>query len=152
MATPDLTELVGSSRSETWRVHPDTGEQSRLLSGIEVSEFGLGSNFLIASGDLSRVLRLLRGDHDPARSVPAGSSQLYDVSSGGTPQLVGLLPGGGVPACGIPVIGAAGYFLLSPDALSADGSLLVFPSNGNGPCTGTGAELYLSDLDAGRPS
>ncbi len=83
---------------------------------------------LSVSGDASRVLVSLGGSLDPAHPVANSAFNLYDVSSG-APKLIGLLPDGSVPACGV----------ASANGISPDGSQAFFRS-----CN----DLYLRDIDA----
>jgi hypothetical protein len=116
-----------------------------------------GHTFFAVSDDASVVLLLLAGSLDPEHPAPPGIVNMYDVGSGGL-HLVGLLPDGSVPACGIPG-GSPGnvtpFSLPSitgrePGWASPDGKYVFFPSEGNKCGTpGVGAgDLYVRDLDA----
>jgi hypothetical protein len=103
-----------------------------------------------ASADASRVIMELKGSVDP--SHPAGANpHLYDITSG-TPEMVSLLPGNVVPACGVK--GPEPSERMFPENtiprssgwVSPDGSRVVFPSEGN-VCDNR-YQLYLRDLEA----
>jgi hypothetical protein len=133
-----------------WKLSPD-GAPARLFRGDvvirgEYEVFGL----LLVSGDGSRSVISLRGPQDPAHPAEAGVNNLYDISSS-QPQLVSLLPDGTLPACGIQqgTTSGAGIYSRADRGshwVSADGSLLFFPSKGSN-CSDS-LHLYLRDLGA----
>ncbi len=117
-----------------WRLRPD---QSAAKVFDDPNPENL--NFVLVSQDASRVLALLTGTHDPAHPVSNSALNLYDVSSG-TPELVGLLPGGSVPTCGASIGDSQNTNApRTSRRLSSDGSLVFFKSCSN---------LYLRDIDA----
>ena len=155
----DLSTLVTENGNEgksgefsIWKLKPDAAPV-RLFSSGDAEIRGEGVNFglLLASDDGSRAMISMRGPQDPAHPAAAGVNNLYDVSSG-SPQLVSLLPDGAVPACGIEQSGVSGPGIptnnidRSAHWVSADGSLLFFPSRGN-ECGGR-QDLYVRDIPA----
>lgn len=150
MASSDLSTIVlvnggGSEGVDSFQVHWDSGFDELYKPGDNYSEY------YETSGDGSRTVMELEGSVDPDHPVSA-NQYLYDVSSG-TPQMVSLLPGGAVPTCGIE--GATPFSapdlpvnvpLRASNWVSADGSRVVFPSEGNN-CNGN-YQLYLRNLVA----
>jgi hypothetical protein len=130
------------------------GAPPEMLHGVpNEGEYGY---FDLVSDDGSRVLMgTINDDADPAHPVPPKTTNLYDVSTAGSPRLVGYLPGDVVPACGI-VNGTPGS--TSPYSLSGvgparedhwispDGKLAFFMSQGN-DCQSQ-ARVYMRDLSA----
>lgn len=147
VTTSDLSTLLsinGDSSSETlWRFNSGV-QPLDFLSVALPQEFPTGWH--AASDDASRVVALLSGGQlDP--DYPAVTMQsIYDISSG-APELASLFPGEAVPACGV-----SGSLVEKETAhsLSADGSHLFFPSQGDGPCGGneSNTQLYVRDLEA----
>jgi hypothetical protein len=139
------SDTVGTADSEvsSWRITP--GKAATKVHGVGKSSWG---DFTVVSDDASRVLSLLQGESfDPAHPVSPAAVNLYDVSSG-TPRLVGLLPSGGVPACG-ETAGSIGFPLMfdlrrSTRWVSPDGSLAFFPTRGD-DCGGP-VLLYVRDI------
>jgi hypothetical protein len=157
----DLSTLVsenwpggGFGEFSFWRLSPEA-PPTKLFSAPDKTTARGG--FLATSETASRVLVTLIGSHDPEHPVgptvePNASSQenLYDISSG-SPQLVGLLPDGSVPACGV-VQGTNDSGL--PEGsnrfthwVTADGSLAFFPSRDHqsNSCHGL-QRIYLRDF------
>jgi hypothetical protein len=138
---------VNGQEFSIWRTAPNA-PPVKLFSNPDSSNKG---PFLGASNDGSRVLTTLRGSEDPAHPATPGTVNLYDITSGGTPQLASLLPSGSVPSCGV-VNGSNGSAGLSfEDArsmrwVSPDGSLAFFPSKGD-DCDGP-QRLYVRDFGA----
>jgi hypothetical protein len=154
LATDDLSIVIANNTDGFFTV---AGPHALFRIGLGIPSTLLveGTEWFLASNDGSRVVASLDGGPDPAYPT-ASAPNYYDVSSG-TPRLLGLLPGGAVPACGARgsslffegVIGAAaGNF--SPDRaqrwLSPDGSLLFFPSKGD-DCSSP-SQLYVRDIAA----
>jgi hypothetical protein len=147
----DLSSLLALNANVTtgqrafWSLHPG-GTPSKL---VDIASEGYGG-FFTSSDDGSRAVIGLKGNVDPVHPAPANTQNLYDISSG-TPQLVSLLPDETVAACG--VNGSVQLYGL-PDVaarrpthwLSADGSRLVFPSEGDDCSAET--QLYLRDIRA----
>jgi hypothetical protein len=160
---PGLTEFVGYNTNglfpapgelqNLWRLKPPAGPYTQLASVLVEHS----SSFFEASEDVSRVVSVIEDDLDPAHPADESEMHLYDISSG-TPQLLSLLPGGGVPACGVPAndlnVGAGPeegynqYYLGKRRWLSPDGARAFFPSRGNS-CGGP-TELYLREIEAGE--
>ncbi len=152
----DLSSMVALNREsisgqETlWRFAP--GESAFKL--FEPTSSQKIANFYAAAEGAPVAAALLRGPGlDPAYPQAGSSNNLYDVSSGGDPQLVSIMPDGSVPSCGVsgsPL--AAGlpdnFARRAEHRISADGSLVFFPSPGN-DCSGQ-SQLYLRDLNAGQ--
>ena len=131
--------------TDFWRLSP--GAPAQHIYGLPHSEW-LG--FTYASDDGSRIVSLLEGSLDPGHPAtpPPGAGNLYDVSDG-TPELIGLLPDGSVPACGMVEGGMMPLVFetrRSPHWVSADGDLAFFRTRGNN-CTGP-IQLYLRDIEA----
>ena len=98
------------------------------------------------SADASRVIATLqRGTIDPAFPAATETPNLYDISDGGTPQLVSLMPAGQPPACGV-ARGREPGELQTPRAgwVSEDGSRVYFNSSGDN-CTAA-PQLYERNL------
>ncbi len=115
----------------------------QLVSGGGQSPVGV-------SDDLGTVVTSLRGGVlDPTYPAAAAVGNLYDVSSG-SPQLLSLLPGDALAACGA----TAALPQAKSRWLSEDGSRLFFASQGDGPCFVSGEspgapfQLYMRDLAA----
>jgi hypothetical protein len=157
----DLSTMVTENNPGTgygefsfWRLSPD-GPPTKLFSAPDKTTARGG--FLATSDDGSRVLVTLVGSQDPDHPVeppvePNASSQqnLYDISSG-SPRLVGLLPDGTVPACGVSQ-GATSTGLPNGSNrasrwVTADGSLAFFPARDRkGNSCGGPQRLYLRDF------
>ena len=153
--TPEAGEV-----QNLWRVALPSGPYTPLVS----SPAERSSEFFEASDDTSRTVAVFRDDLDPSHpAAPEPGEQqqfhLYDVSGGGLPRLISLLPGEGenVPACGVnsyfPTKGENGnifsfnrFDLGKRRWLSADGELSIFPSKGDN-CSGP-VELYVRDIAA----
>jgi hypothetical protein len=124
-----------------WRMTP-SGPATRLFSSPD-NLIKPGYSFIAVSDDGSRVLTALDGTQDPEHPVGARVSELYDISSG-PPRLVSLLPDGTAPSCG--AFDSSFGSNRGPHWVSADGSLVFFPSKGNS-CSGP-ERLYVRDLEA----
>lgn len=155
-ATGDLSTLFAVNANSTtgqrgyWRLRPGAAPVS--LYSAKASET---AGFFAASDDGSRDVSAFQGTVDSAYPVEAGKVNLYDLTSG-TPQLLSLLPGNTVSPCGV-VSTTRPEFNLTINAarrpthwLSADGSLLVFPSKGDDCGALTQSQLYLRDIPAGE--
>ncbi len=151
-------EGIGTA-SVLWRLVPG-GQPAKLFQpeeGQAVSWDGSSTNNAFGtSADDSRVVALLKGGSlDPAYPAATAAPSLYDISAGGDPQLLSFLPGETVAACGVDAnFGAfATGGTQASHWVSADGSLVFFPSQGDGPCAGgeaTSSQLYLRDLKAAQ--
>jgi hypothetical protein len=157
-ATGDLSTLATLNFSTTtgqsaiWHLAPDAAP-----SKLQTASKSTYNEFYAASDDGSTVVEALRGSVDPTHPVPAEAPNLYDVGSG-TPHLVSLLPGDVVP-CGIrggtPLGGLPNnYASRTSHWISADGSLVFFPSSENGSCGSRSsfsgpAQLFVRDIPAG---
>jgi hypothetical protein len=148
----DLSDQVAfnfsnvTSAAAIWRLRP--GQAASKV--FEPEHNGELEPPMLVSADSSRVLVLMKDEHDPAHPVATSAPNLYDVSSA-TPRLVGLLPGGSVPSCGV-VPGNNPRFgfdlvasLRAKNWVSPDGSHVFFPSEGNS--CGSEPQLYVRDLD-----
>jgi hypothetical protein len=160
----DLSTMIAENNPGTgfgefsfWRLSPDA-TPAKLFSAPDKDTARGG--FLAVSDDASRVLVTLLGSQDPEHPVGppvelnGGLQQnLYDISSG-SPKLVGLLPDGTVPGCGV-VQGNNSTGLPQEGAnrsthwVTADGSLAFFPSRDHqsNSCSGT-QRIYLRDFGA----
>ena len=131
-----------------WRLGP--GRSAEELYAMAGGQYG--GLYLFSDGG-SRALLLLKGSLDPAHPAAPESKQLYDVS-GGAPQLVGLLPGGEVPSCGVatgpdPFTFPQNVVRRVSHWLAADGSRVFFPSAGDEAGCST-PHLYVRDLVGGQ--
>jgi hypothetical protein len=101
------------------------------------------------SDDMSHVLANVAEQIEPGHV--AGTRNVYDFGSGGTPALVSRMPDGSVPACGVPTTGfqsfLTGSSAPSQHWVSTDGRRAFFHSRGS-TCGGP-VDLYMRDLDAG---
>ncbi len=155
-ANDDLSRIVAlnsdftsAGNSDSWLLSPDA--PARRLYGVPHHDFG---EFISVSDDASRVVMLFKGTFDPDHPVVSPEpfdSNLYDVTSG-TPHLISLMPDGSVPVCGIHrTIPFLDRLTRSAHWVSADGSLVFFPSLGNGPCGDSAPyQIYMRDIDAGQ--
>jgi hypothetical protein len=150
----DLSEFVTANsttvsdpafKGTTWRLSPDGPPQ--LLSSLPISRGGAP---IAVSDDASRVVTAITD------TTVGPNPNLYDISDG-TADLIGLLPDGSVPACGL-AAGEFGFLAVptvrrrDPHWISADGDLVFFPSNGNGPCdlnSDFDTRLYVRDVNGG---
>jgi hypothetical protein len=139
-----------SGEFSVWKLKPDAAPAK--LFGGDVKIRGEEENFglLLVSEDGSRAVISLRGPQDPAHPAAVGVNNLYDIGSG-PPRLVSLLPDGTLPACGIAQVTNSGSGIYtvadrSTHWISADGSLLFFPSRGS-DCAGP-LSLYVRDIEA----
>lgn len=137
-------DSTGAGAAEVWRMEP--GVPARRVVSVPAEELGAATVLRFdGSADGSRVLMILLGDVDPEHTAAPGSENLYDVTTG-TPHMVGLLPDGSVPSCGVsrnymPEVGVAGG-LITPE-----GSYAFFftPPPGD-TCTNSVPALYVRDL------
>jgi len=163
----DLSSLVGinaqavapagSNEATLWRLSPQ-GAPGTLFELQSPTEFGglngAGTNASVlgTSADASRVIEGLQfGSLDPAFPAAAAAvSNLYNIGSGGAPQLVSLLPSGQPPACGVARVPGvfASEGAQAADWVSEDGSRVFFPSRGD-DCT-SAAQLYVRDIPAAQ--
>lgn len=104
----------------------------------------------------SRLIAHLEGAPDPAYPG-ASAANYYDVSSG-APELVSLLPGESVAACGAPRdnftdpgVGLSGSTFSLPEARwLSTGGLFFFHSAGSSSCDSAPSQLYMRDIAAGE--
>ncbi len=133
-----------------WRLS-QSGEALRLFEPVAPQDFPLRAPgpYVGVSADASRTVAAIQGGSlDPAYPAAAAIPNLYDISSGGAPQLLSLLPGEALSPCGVE--GQTGNFSSASQSsnwISADGSLVYFSSRGN-DC-GSQPQLYLRDVGAG---
>ncbi len=158
----DLSHLVDANTPTVslagphavWRLAAE-GPPAKLSEPAPPTEFaGVGANggvdntIGVSSADTSRVISILnRGSIDPAFPAAAGVPSLYDVSSGGTPQLISLMPSGQPPVCGLAKDAPGAFQHASAQAahwVSEDGSRVLFQSRGDN-CS-SAIQLYQRDL------
>lgn len=152
LPSADFSQVIGYNHDPEhralWRI-PLDGPPSQLIDGGPQGSNVPPTGGYEVSADGSRILDVpdTPGSYDPAYPSQT-AEQLYDVSTPGHPHLISLLPGGGVPACGVSGLSAA-YRDPSGEVhwLSADGTIAFFPSAGDGSCDDP--QLYLRQLDAG---
>jgi hypothetical protein len=130
-----------------WRLSPDAPAQRLFTEDPPLRESGGpgGASFtrLLVSADSSRVVLLLEGtEPDPAFPAAGSIENYYDVSGGGTPRLLSLLPSGQPPACGV----ALPLGMRIAHALSGDGSHFYFTTRGD-ECSSP-PRLYVRDIPA----
>ena len=131
---------VASTQRNLWRLSSSAPAQ-QLFEPAPPQEYG---RWYVGSDDSTRVVtRLKGGSLDPAYPAATAKYNVYDVSDG-TPKLASLLPGNVVSSCdvgsGTQAFGFDGEEGMDTrNWLSADGSLLFFPSCSN---------LYMRELDA----
>lgn len=162
----DLASFISENKPEAligtgavWRLHPDAAPEELFTPEPPLEQ---ATPFLTGiSADGTRVVAALSGGTiDPAYPAAGLQSNFYDISAQ-PPRLVSLLPNESPAACGLPgvsVSGGAFSELFRKNAshwISADGSLVYFPSQGAGPCAanekgGAPTQLYVRDLDAGQ--
>ncbi len=154
-ANGDLTSLVNVNRDKAekmhasiWRLSPDAAPRKLYeqtgLDGVPVT---------VASADTERVMLISKESLDPDHPVSPGRDRLFDVSAaggvlGGPAPMASLLPGDVAPDCGV---GGSSSAVAFTPLLSANGSRLFFPSQGDGPCGNGGAasQIYMRDLVTG---
>lgn len=139
---PDLSSIViwnrnPGARLETgWRLSPS--EAPSRIFDIFPPRVGNGYHFS-AAGSPRVVIGLMGSELDPTHPVDPGRENLYDVTSG-SPELVSLMPDGGVPKCGV--------LSQTTMGLSDDGSKLFFFSKEDG-CS-SASQFYMRDLENGE--
>jgi hypothetical protein len=133
-------DLSGAGTFSAWRLSP--GAPAQLV--YDFPSAGSQPN-VAASADGSRVVASAPGDLDPGQPLGVGNvPNLYDITSG-TPRLIGFLPDGSVPSCGVREL----VNVSQPpriNRVSADGSHVFFLSSGS--FCGDQASLYVRDLEA----
>jgi hypothetical protein len=102
----ELLDLYGLNYDETgvgtadlWRLKPNATPQQLLDKPGQYFKKLSSPVWFSASDDGSRMIAVLEGTNDPAYPLPERQSQLYDLG-GGSPKLIGLLPGNTPPLCG----------------------------------------------------
>ncbi len=152
----ELTVLYADDYDEThvgdvelWRMSP--GSPAEHVFGADSAHFnnneGAGSGFYAASENGSRVISTMFGTNDPSYPLSPETSELYDLSSG-TPKLIGLLPDGSAPTCGVTDSDmmnneAPPVFL---HTVTPDGSHAFFQAFVGESCAGSTRGLYDRDL------
>jgi hypothetical protein len=138
---------VGSPGGDIWALASD-GNPSQLFHLSSGQEFRVEETRLSADGSRA-VAVLLGGALDPAHPGASDRANLYDIGSN-PPQLLSLLPGDAVPACGANIEENAFGFGRQPSShpVSADGSRLYFNSRGN-TCS-SAPQLFMREIDAGQ--
>jgi hypothetical protein len=154
-ATDDLSlatgiaTVFGGTGFHVWRM-PLGGTPTELGEFDEATY----NHVALVSDDGRRILIGLDGSVDPAWPVPGGYENIYELGHG-TPRMVGLLPDGSPPSCGVGD-GFAHHFFIGnewrePHWLTPDGSTLVFPSRGDAAdCGSAPMRLFVRDLRAGQ--
>jgi sugar lactone lactonase YvrE len=141
----DLSEMIlrnspgtGVGKYTFWRLTPSSPAQQ--LEGTTESP-AEGRLVAVSENASPRVLAVLPGSRDPEHPVQPNTGNVYDIRSG-SPEMIGLLPDGTVPACG----GRASENSQTrvAHAVSADGSFAFFLSKGN-DCSGL-LRLYVRDI------
>jgi NHL repeat len=151
-ATDDLSSLVarnsgiGVAEQSVWRYGPGLAAE-KLFEAVPPQHLPV-EFWLQASSDGSVVAANIEGGAlDPAYPKASAKLNLYEIGSGGAPQLLSLLPGETIATCGI----EESSFVITNSArsLSLDGRYAYFPSKGAGPCNDAPAtQLYVRDLVA----
>lgn len=148
-ATPDFSRMVATaSRFGLTPANEPAAVRLDGAGGQELLQLFPGTHppsALIASRDLEHVYYLWDGAAMVAEHPPF-TGQLYDSGSG-QPELVGRLPDGSVPMCGIdqfefPYAGT-NPVTASQNWTSSDGSRVVFRTRGN-DCSGP-QQLYMRE-------
>ncbi len=153
----DLSTLIAGNQATNvsgfvpsiWRLTQD-GQRQVLFKPVPPQELSLapGGTYVGTSADGGRVVAWLEGGSlDPAHPAATAAPNLYDISEGGTPQLLSLLPGGVIASCGTQE--PSGDFASPPQSsswVSADGSLVYFSSSA-ADCDSQ-PQLYLRDIGA----
>jgi hypothetical protein len=149
LATSDFSRFYASNLDvtkagpfQTWSLVPGAPAQ-RLL---EVP-FASGEPFAAVADQANRVLSVIIGSLDPAHPVGVEDQELYDLTTG-TPRMVGLLPDGSVPPCGVhSLYMAVTTPLTAQQWISPDGSDAVFATypTANTTCSGQPG-LFVRDL------
>lgn len=147
------SNVVSSFPPVFWRLRSD-GSYEKLFAPVppQVADPGGGTGYFATSeGSARTVLMLKGGELDPAHPAAAASQNLYDVSTG-SPQLLSLLPGEAVSACGVIGTFTVAGALPNDNAnwLSSDGERVFFLSQADGPCGsgGAGLKLFMREIDA----
>jgi hypothetical protein len=142
-ASDDLSHIYDINRDATatgddglWSLSP--GQPAHNLSEVPDDE---QEQYLFSAADGSRVLTILRGNHDPEHPVGPADEELYDLTSG-TPRLVGLMPDGSVPPCGVISTNYEAFILVSQDWVSPDGAYAFFVTG----CGGLDQSLYVRNF------
>jgi hypothetical protein len=101
----DLSQMYAVNKDVTntgpvgiWRMTP--GVPAQLVFSLPFDQYPDSPGFTVVSADGSRVLSVLRGNVDPAHPVGPEDENLYDITTG-APHMVGLLPDGSIPSCGV---------------------------------------------------
>lgn len=117
------------------------------LDGYSVALPQLDRPPVLASSDDLRHLVAAPG-RPLAPDDPSPSGGLYDFGTG-LPRLIGLLPDGSAPRCGVDFarMGFGTPALASQHWVSADGERIAFLSRGSGDCFANPLRLYLRDGD-----
>lgn len=123
---------------DVWRMAP--GAPAQRVFSVPFEKIGLELTF--GSADGSRVLESLMGDFDPEHPVGPSNEEIYDVTTG-SPHVVGILPDGSVPSCGIRAQSLTQGVGLPSSAgwMTPNGNFYFFYAECNGP-----KSLYLRNL------
>jgi hypothetical protein len=142
-ATSDFSHVYASKvdttntgQFETWSMTP--GAPAQLL--LDVPFAGSGKDLFMTNAEqANRVLSVDMGSLDPSHPVSPTSEELYELTTG-TPRMVGLLPDGSVPQCGVHRDYMARF------AVTPDGSHAFFGTYPDANCVGQPA-LFVRDLE-----
>ena len=145
----DLEELTAfnfnpiTGNAAIWRLRPN-GTPAKLVAATHEQYGGLFGQ----SADGSRSIAALIGSLDPLHPAAPGARNLYDLS-GGSAEMISLLPGDLVAGCGVdgsdPTYNLPQVNTRTSDGwISPDGSRAFFPSSGI-ICSGP-SQIYMRDL------
>lgn len=160
--TPDLSTILAAPFDEggSKQLAPSYvklfGDRQQTILHRFPTSFG-NVRDIVATDDLAHLYVNVEDyiggdpDHQP------GTNNVYDFGSG-TPRLVSKLPGGSVPACGVPSGSYSGFptgaiqTRAGQNWLSRDGRYLFFISQGDACGPFDPLNLYRIDLRAGTTS
>jgi hypothetical protein len=156
--TPDLSQIISSAGdSNTLRALSTAQTLVRLGNGSQqaLATMPAGRNDVFDQVSMSDDgVHVFVNSLEPFDPNDLGNGNVYDIGSG-TPVLVSRLPGGSVPACGVPTGGRnAGFAGKDNNAtpmqhwISTDGTRVIFRSEGD--TCGDPRQIYMRDTRAGR--
>lgn len=131
-------DVTNAGTFDVWRMSP--GAPARRVFSVPFEKVGV--EFTLGSADGSRVLEALQGDFDPEHPVGPSNEEIYDVTTG-SPHVVGILPDGSIPSCGVKAQDLTQGLGLPPSTgwMTPDGDYFFFYVECGGP-----RGLYLRDL------
>jgi hypothetical protein len=132
-----------------WRMSPTAAPELLFapdsVNGFAMPPFG-DATVYSTSADAARTVAYLIGESlDPAFPAAAPQRNIYDLSDGGAPELLSLMPDAQPSPCGVEPV--AGRHEQASRWLSADGDHLYFRSQGPA-CDGAPPQLYARDIAA----